>query len=79
MRRSSASVSSARSPGPGISTGVLLSQDNCLRVHLRAYGGSGYSYLLRTFIPTLEAEGFTAADVHQLIVDNPRRALTGGD
>jgi predicted metal-dependent phosphotriesterase family hydrolase len=31
----------------------------------------------RDFIPTLEANGFTEADVRRLVVDNPRRALLG--
>ena len=56
---------------------ILLSHDICLRVHLQAYGGSGYSYVLRRFIPTLEANGFSEADVRTLVVDNPRRALLG--
>ena len=56
---------------------ILLSHDICLRVHLQAYGGSGYSYVLRRFIPTLESNGFSEADVRQLVVENPRRALIG--
>ena len=56
---------------------ILLSHDICLRVHLQAYGGSGYSYVLRRFIPTLEVNGFSEADVRTLVVDNPRRALLG--
>ena len=54
---------------------LLLSHDICLRRHLQAYGGSGYSFVVREFIPRLAANGFTDADLHKLLVDNPRRAL----
>jgi predicted metal-dependent phosphotriesterase family hydrolase len=37
-----------------------------------------YDYLFKTFIPTLTAQGFSAADLHQLTVENPRRAFTVG-
>lgn len=56
---------------------VLLSHDICLRRHLRAYGGSGYSFVMREFVPRLKAAGMSDADVQSLIVDNPRRAVTG--
>jgi phosphotriesterase-related protein len=36
-----------------------------------------YDTLFTAFIPALEASGFTEAEVRQLLVDNPRRALSG--
>lgn len=57
---------------------ILLSQDVCMRRHLRAYGGAGYSFVLREFVPRLRAAGFSEAETNQIMVDNPRRALTGG-
>lgn len=56
---------------------VLLSQDVCLRSNLKAMGGSGYAYVPTGFADRLRAAGFTESDVRLLLVDNPRRALTG--
>ncbi len=36
-----------------------------------------YETLFSAFVPALKASGFTEADVRQLLVGNPRRALTG--
>ena len=35
-----------------------------------------FDTLFTTFVPALKAAGLTEADVQQLLVDNPRRALT---
>ena len=56
---------------------VLLSQDVCLRSDLRALGGPGYAYVVTTFAERLRGSGFSVSDVRRLLVDNPRRALTG--
>lgn len=56
---------------------VLLSQDVCLRSNLLATGGSGYAYVPTAFADRLRAAGFSGSDVTTLLVDNPRRALTG--
>jgi phosphotriesterase-related protein len=50
----------------------------CLRSHLRAYGGGGYDYLLTDFLPRLQASGISTETIRSITVDNPRRALTGG-
>jgi phosphotriesterase-related protein len=55
---------------------VLLSQDVCTKIQLKAYGGSGYSYIVEYFIPYLKRLGVTDAQVHTIMVDNPRRVLT---
>jgi len=36
-----------------------------------------YTYLVTDFVPMLEQRGVTAADVETILVDNPRRLLTG--
>ena len=54
-----------------------MSQDVCHRSHLKAYGGQGYDYLLTTFVPRLEAAGISAEAIQRMLVDNPRRLLTG--
>ena len=56
---------------------VLLSQDVCLRSNLLAMGGSGYAYVPTVFSEHLRAAGFSESDLRTLLVDNPRRALTG--
>jgi len=58
---------------------VLLSQDICLRQHLASFGGAGYAFILLKFIPRLLSAGFSDADIHKMLVDNPSRALTGSD
>jgi phosphotriesterase-related protein len=56
---------------------VLLSQDVCLRSDYAAMGGPGYGYVVTTFADRLREAGFDDADLHTLLVDNPRRMLTG--
>jgi phosphotriesterase-related protein len=56
---------------------VLLSHDVCLRSNLAAFGGPGYAYVPTTFADRLRSAGFDDGDLRRLLVDNPRRALTG--
>jgi phosphotriesterase-related protein len=56
---------------------LLLSQDVCLRSDYAAMGGPGYAYVVTTFAERLEDAGFDDTDVRRLLVDNPRRMLTG--
>jgi phosphotriesterase-related protein len=56
---------------------VLLSQDVCLRSDYAALGGPGYVYVVTTFARHLRDAGFSESDVRGLLVDNPRRMLTG--
>ncbi len=58
---------------------LLLAQDVCLKSQLRAFGGGGYDHLLTDIPPRLEAAGLDPLEVEALLVDNPRRALTGTD
>ena len=52
---------------------ILLSHDIHLKIMLTAYGGGGFAYLLRTFIPRLLEQGVTDQQIHTMLVDNPRR------
>jgi phosphotriesterase-related protein len=54
---------------------VLLSQDVCWRDHLHFYGGNGYDYLLRHFVPKLAQSGVSKEQIHIMTVENPKRAL----
>jgi phosphotriesterase-related protein len=55
---------------------LLLSHDVCMLPHLRAYGGTGYDFLLANFVPRLRAAGLSQAEIDTLLIENPRAALT---
>ncbi len=55
---------------------ILLSQDVCWKMHLKRYGGAGYTYIQETFLPYLRTLGVTDSDIHRVTVENPRRLLT---
>ena len=57
---------------------ILLSQDVCHDSQLTRYGGNGYTYLARTFLPRLRAAGVSEAEIEAMTVANPRRLLTLG-
>jgi phosphotriesterase-related protein len=54
---------------------ILLSQDVCTKVQLKAYGGTGYSFILDTFLPHLTRVGVSAEHLSRMMIDNPRRVL----
>ena len=57
---------------------ILLSQDVCDNSQLTFYGGNGYAYLARHFLPRLRDRGVGEAEIRAMTVDNPRRILTIG-
>jgi phosphotriesterase-related protein len=61
----------------GFGAQILLSQDVCLRDHLKAAGGPGYAYVLTDFLPRLIAAGLDPEQAQSIVTDNPRNALTG--
>lgn len=60
----------------GFRAQILLSMDINTLNDLHWYGGKGFDYLLLRFVPMLRELGATDADVHALLVENPRRAFT---
>jgi phosphotriesterase-related protein len=54
---------------------ILLSQDVCTKVQLKAYGGTGYSFILDIFLPHLTRVGVSAEHLSRMMIDNPRRVL----
>jgi predicted metal-dependent phosphotriesterase family hydrolase len=56
---------------------ILISHDCCMKSHLHAYGGNGYDYIFRDFVPRLLRAGLSKEQVQTLLVENPRHALTG--
>ena len=55
---------------------LLLSQDVCHNVQLRANGGFGYAYLQQHFLPTLRTAAVAEGEIAQMTIENPRRILT---
>jgi len=55
---------------------VLVSQDVAWKVVLRAYGGGGYSHILRNIVLQMRAKGMTEEQINTILVENPRRMLT---
>ena len=56
---------------------ILLSHDVCYRTHYVSYGGCGYDFISTRLFEHLAAIGFTDEMFHQVMVDNPMKALTG--
>ncbi|MDF5753104.1 phosphotriesterase [Spongiactinospora sp. TRM90649] len=60
----------------GHSGRILLSQGVRAKSQLLAYGGAGYGFVLRQFVPYLRMVGADDALVETVTVANPRRFLT---
>ncbi|HTI03531.1 MAG TPA: hypothetical protein VL752_21515 [Acidisoma sp.] len=57
---------------------VLLSQDVFLKMMLTHYGGFGYAYLQRHFLPRLGRHGVSKTSIQRLMIDNPRDVFWRG-
>jgi phosphotriesterase-related protein len=55
---------------------LLLSQDVFIKMMLSHYGGFGYAYVLRHFVPRLKRHGANEADIRSMLIDNPRRVFS---
>ncbi|MBB4008423.1 phosphotriesterase family protein [Allorhizobium taibaishanense] len=51
---------------------ILLSHDVFLKMMLTKYGGNGYAYILKHFLPRLKRHGLDDATLQTLMRDNPR-------
>ncbi|MFI0421047.1 phosphotriesterase [Spongiactinospora sp. 9N601] len=54
---------------------IVLGHDVCQKIQLRKYGGQGYDYIPRHFLPALRRLGVGEDAVHAIMVGNPARAL----
>lgn len=54
---------------------LLLSQDVFLKNMLTAYGGNGYAFVLRHFVPRLRRHGLGEDAIRRMLVHNPRSAF----
>jgi predicted metal-dependent phosphotriesterase family hydrolase len=59
----------------GFAPQLLLSQDVCHNLQLKANGGFGYVYLQQHFLPTLRTAAVGEGEIRQMTVDNPARIL----
>ncbi len=59
----------------GYARQVLVSQDVCERLQLRAYGGYGYAHLPTTIVPRLKRRGVPEETLEVLLRENPARLL----
>ena len=55
---------------------VVVSHDLAFKHRLTKYGGHGYYYILRHLVPRMRHRGFTPEAIDNILVDNPRDALT---
>lgn len=60
----------------GYGSKLLISQDVFLKIHRVAYGGPGYGHILENVLPIFHELGADDDQIHELLVDNPRRILT---
>lgn len=63
----------------GFGDRVLLSQDVFLNMMLTRYGGNGYAFVPRHFIPRLVRHGLDAASALALLHDNPQSVFYAGE
>lgn len=56
----------------GVIDRILLSHDVFLKMMLTRYGGNGYAYILKHFLPRLKRHGLSDRQLEILMRDNPR-------
>ncbi|MDI3387795.1 aryldialkylphosphatase [Streptomyces sp. B-S-A8] len=54
---------------------ILLGHDVCQKVQLKRYGGQGYDYIPRYFLPALSRLGVSEEALRMIMIENPARAL----
>lgn len=59
----------------GYAQQILLGHDVCQKIQLKRYGGQGYDYIPRHFLPALRRLGVSEEAIRTIMVDNPARAL----
>jgi len=55
---------------------IVISHDVCTKLQLQKYGGFGYTYIDKYFLPALRRFGLSESDIHKIMVVNPARQLT---
>jgi phosphotriesterase-related protein len=57
----------------GYARQLMMSQDVCTKVQLKAYAGNGYDYVLTEVVPYLQSRGVSEKDIETMLVQNPAR------
>jgi phosphotriesterase-related protein len=55
---------------------LLLSQDVFLKIMLTRYGGFGYGFILKHFVPRLKRHGVDQASIDRMLIDNPKSVFS---
>lgn len=63
----------------GYANRIVLSHDICTKIQLKKWGGFGYTYITKYFVPALKGLGVSDEVIHKITVDNPRKVLTFGE
>ena len=59
----------------GFGDRVLMSQDVFLKIMLTRYGGFGYGYILKHFVPRLKRHGIDREAIDLMLKANPVRVF----
>ena len=60
----------------GYLNSILMSQDVFLKMMLTRYGGFGYGYILKHFVPRLRRHGMDQRTIDHILIENPRRVFS---
>ena len=60
----------------GYLNSILMSQDVFLKMMLTRYGGFGYGYILKHFVPRLKRHRMSQATIERILIENPRRVFS---
>jgi len=60
----------------GFANRLLLSQDVFLKMMLTRFGGFGYGYVLKHFVPRLKRHGIPTQIIDSILTDNPRSVFS---
>lgn len=55
---------------------IVVSHDVCLKIHLKKYGGYGFSHILENIVPILIREGVSNKQIRRILIENPKRLLS---
>jgi len=54
---------------------ILISQDVCMKIELKKFGGEGYGHILRLVVPMMKRMGIGEEDIDTMLRTNPKRML----
>ena len=55
---------------------ILIAHDLAYKHRLMKYGGHGYGYILANIVPRMRQRGIEESAIQDILVNNPKRALT---